>query len=93
MLAWSIRLRRILARGDQAPDHARGNGCAAVERHALQLLDAGKRHDAAHDGHLDTAAVAPLAEPVEVLVVKEQLRDEEVRTRIDLGLEAVEIGL
>ena len=58
-----------LAGGHKTLDHLCGNGGAAVERHALQLLDAGKGHDAAHDGHLDAPAVAQLAEAIEVVVV------------------------
>lgn len=57
---------------NEALDHLGGNGGAAGEGHALDLLHAGEGHDAGHNGQLHAVTQALLAEAVEVLVVKEE---------------------
>ena len=82
----------VLVAGKQLDDGARKRG-AAHEHHALDLLLTQKRHDAAGDRGINPRGGTTLAETVEIIVVEEQLRDEEARSRIDLLLQVLDVDL
>ena len=80
----------VIARQHQALHDLGRDGSAAGERHALDLPHAREGHDAGHDGQTHAMAQALLTEPVEILVVKEELGDQVVGTCLLLEVERAE---
>src|SRR6266852_3057672 len=66
---------------------------AAARRDALDLRPVGDRHDAGHERHADSGAARTLDEAEVVGVVVEELRDDDIETRVDLELQVPDILL
>src|SRR6266849_3721555 len=66
---------------------------AAERRDALDLRPVGDRHDAGHERHADPGAARTLDEAEVVGVVVEELRDDDIETRVDLELQVPDVLL
>ena len=76
----------VLVLGENLDDGG-GQRRTAHKDHAADLRLAHKRHDARGNGHGDARLVGKLAEAVEALVVKEELRHKEARAGVLFLLE------
>ncbi len=70
-----------------------GSRALAQRRDALDLGEIRDRQDARHDRHGNSKPPAAIAEPQQIGVVVEQLRDDDRAAGIDFALEIIEIGL
>src|SRR5262245_28737236 len=66
---------------------------ARFSSEARDLLEIVDGNDAGHDGNVDAAGADAIEVTVEQFVLEEELRDRGRRTRVDLGLEHVDIGI
>ena len=64
----------------------------AQGHHSLDLSGVDHRHDSRNNRDVDVRDLALLVESVEDLVIEEQLRQQNFRARVDLFLEALDLG-
>ena len=87
-----LRGLRVVVEAVEAARQPGGHGGAAAPGEPGDLLEIVDRHDARHDRRPDAARARRLQEAEVVGVVEEELGDDAVGARVDLGFEVVHVG-